>query len=69
MKHWVPDEAAAELCPAQAKRQQLSAGSKAGLALVALGCAAIVLALNAAFGRADVFADETSRSGQAVTSR
>lgn len=51
-KHWKPDEDLARV------RQQLPPGALAGLILVAVACAGVVLALDHAFGRSDVFADE-----------
>jgi len=64
-KHWRPDEMAAEAVAVVIRprpaRARLSAGSKAGLLLVAVACAGVVLGLNQAFARPDVFADEAAR--------
>lgn len=42
-----------------AKRQALPPGALAGLIMVAAACAGVVFVLDQAFGRSDVFAEET----------
>jgi hypothetical protein len=51
-KHWTPDEDLARV------RQQLPPGALAGLIVLAVACAGVVLVLDRAFGRSDVFAEE-----------
>ena len=69
-KHWKPDDEATPLdlpwagerlrpdYAPPSKRQALPPGALAGLILVAVACAGVMLALNQAFGREDVFAEE-----------
>ena len=63
-KHCCPDEMAVaiaaeaivpDIAPARPARAPLSAGAKAGLLLVVVACAGVVLGLNQMFARADVF--------------
>lgn len=68
-KHWVPEDDCVPLSTTKrGPRTPLPAGAKAGLLLVAVACAGVVLGLNQAFARADVFADEAA-TASALTVR
>jgi len=76
-KHWCPDEMAVEavvemivpvIAATPLTRAPLPSGAKAGLLLVAVACAGVVLGLNQMFARPDVVADEAAAVGELVVS-